>query len=416
MTLRIGRVAFGDDERTRVGSLSFSGDTLSLNGEIKAVDQAKASAEMQRINGLIEGRDEPVVPLTWPDGPPDVSGFYRVTGGRVDGVGNYMSNGRAGFDLQLTRVSGFAAPMFEDRVIGGLRAGVLFESSSATALFALPKAARGVEIPENQSPDALDRISDTGDVTVFSDAAGSLFGSAPSFYLEPENWYDGACTLYVGGELQVGRQVRNVPGEWAITNGLVRYSASGGAVVMEKFRGGAWGEAVTIRPYHREDGVYSALEAPHTITVLFNGPQAVGVRLTYDAASAVAGDRFTVTLDIVLRRGLRVAAFDLHTRAFYSWVFAIEGWGTTWTSLDAGTANNGLVAGRDQYAGFTTGTPLAATTARITSVLETESLSAGIGYYGSGASGTDATGGESAQAVVNQWAAAQSERIDAVVR
>lgn len=416
MTLRIGRVAFGDDERTRVGSVTVSGDTLSLNGEIKAVDQAKASAEMQRINGLIEGRDEPVVPLTWPDGPPDVSGFYRVTGGRVDGVGNYMSNGRAGFDLQLTRVSGFAAPMFEDRVIGGTLPGTV---GSVDAWMALPESARGFEIGTDLTPLMRTRTAEGGDLTVFTTSAGTeLFDATPSFFLEPEDWYVGAATLEVGGELAIGRQVRNTPSDWRISNGLIRVTASGALATLTRYSAddaGWQADARELTPYRTVSGTDYALDEPHTITALRNSPEAVSIRLTYDAASATPGSRFAVNIDLTVRRGSQWVDIRLHTRGFYFWRIRISDWGTTFEG-DAGFAptyagsrsfwNDGwqaMVANGYTFAA-------SSTDGIVTSGAATTDMRCGVGWYDPDSVDDQPT------TLGAHWSAQQTERVNAVVR
>lgn len=417
MTLRIGRVAFGDDERTRVGSLSFSGDTLSLNGEIKAVDQAKASAEMQRINGLIEGKDEPVVPLTWPDGPPDVEGFYRVTGGRVDGVGNYMSNGRAGFDLQLTRVSGFAAPMFEDRVIGGPREGIV-AGVTPQAFMALPSSVMGYEIGASLTPNFYSRPSHTGDLTVFVDGANTLFDSTPAFFLAPEDWYDGSSQLQVSGELIVGRQVRNRPLEWEVDNGLIALSGTAGGIVVQRWASGVRADERTIRFYRRIDaGSMNELQDPHTITVLRNSPEEVSVRLTYDADSVIPGARFSVAVDISVRRGSKVAAISLKARGSYRWGVQVLSWGASIATVTGGRYGGGAVLAIDETMGSglggSGGIPAGAAYAQAP---HGGGFKVGVGYYGEAAGGAGGTAIDTPQAAVNQWAAAQSERIDAVVR
>lgn len=419
MTLRIGRVAFGDDERTRVGSLSFSGDTLSLNGEIKAVDQAKASAEMQRINGLIEAKDEPVVPVTWPDGPPDVSGFYRVTGGRIDGIGGYMPNGRANFDLQLTRVSGFAAPMFESIVLGGKRTDAS-ESVTHQAAIGLPSATRGFEIGADLTPSSFSRSSARGDVILFHNAANTLDRATPAFYVPPEDWYDGAVSLTVGGELVTGRQVRNLPQDWRLDNGLIRLSAATlSDIAVERFASSTWGTLGTLQPGMQAGpgAALGDLPAPHTLTVVQNGPEVVKIRLTYDLQSIVTTGRFAVTLDIGLRRGAALASFRMHSRGDYGYRVDVVGWGLTennrtltgglWTTLTrAVMCHDRQLSANTAAAGKPTGT-------RRFYRLTGSALSWGFGYSSSSDEGQEF---DHPQSIVNQWAADHSEYINAVVR
>lgn len=424
MTLKIGRVEIGAaDARpagvTTVTDFTFGPDGLTINGTVSLASQAKASAAMQRILGLLDADSEPVVPVTWSDGPADVPGFYRVVGGQIGAQAGLMPEGVVSFSLTLARVAGAAAPLLENVVTGTKR----LDSDpgiTAQAFMALPSTVKGFEIGANLTPSFYTRSTVEGDMTVFVDASNTLFDatSVPSFYVDPGDWYNGAATLKVDGEVVVGRQVRNLPTDWQIDNGLIRISgAAGGITVQRRLSTGVVTDTMTVKPYRRVDfATLYYFDDPHTITVLRNLPEAVTVRLTYDVASAIAGARFKVTVDIEVRRGARAAAWYMDTRGSYQWGFRIDSWGAaTWTAAIGGVYNAGRVLATDNDAGVSV--PTGATVDIQTQLAGPgKPLIMGLGYYGSGSGGTGSTGIDTPQSVINQWAAAQVENVDAVVR
>lgn len=420
--LSIGRVVIGAADAVPAGvvtvtDFSSGPDGLTINGAISTTDQTKASAAMQRLLGLIESQDESVVPLVWPDGPEDIGGFYRVTGGAVTGNAGIFSRGVPYFSLTLARVGGFTAPEFESIVQGGKRAN---SASGITpqAYVALPAATRGFEIGTDLTPSRYTRTADQGDMYAFYNAGNTLFDATPAFFTPPEAWYDGASTLKVGGEVTVGRQVRNLPLDWQLSNGLLRLTpvAGGSKILVERFSASSWATVGTIEPgmNNGPGGALGDLPAPHTLTVMRNSPQAASIRLTMDLLGISGTGYFAVTLDIALRRGSRMAALRMASRGPYTYRFDLAGYGSTiGTALTGGwTSATGTVVGQDAdwTGGFTSAAGKPSTTRRLLGGANSRLI---LGY---GWSPTTTAGFDEPQALINQWAAEQSENINAVLR
>lgn len=322
--LFVGRVSvtLGD---VRVSGLDFLGDRMHVRGRVEGTeDQVGHVAE--QLRGLMLGADEQFVPVYWEPctsasntpGLTRMDGFYEV--GDIDlGMG---SLDWASLSLTLHRVQGFAAPMFESVIVGSQRAASPTDQVSGSAWHAVPATVDAYETGV-LTPTTSTVTSETGGVSVFTDVTNHLYNARPSWYLRPRWWYRGAAEIRVDGQLVVGRQCRNVPEAWRISNGLVRITASGATLTTERWNSaaGAWQNPGAWRAGRKVSAMTDPLGAPHTITVLRNDPACVTVRCAYDAAALVLGSRFAVYVDYSLRRGSTVVEVTLSTRGAYDWGF-----------------------------------------------------------------------------------------------
>lgn len=402
-TLRIGRGPTLAD--VAVYGVGLSADTTSLTGRLDGA-ASTLPGEVEQVRGYAAS-DEVFVPVAVTPCAlhlmPVESGFYRVES--VSVKMSPMDYESAEVDITLTRVRGFAAPIFESVVLGSKRSGVIADVTP-TAWHGVPATAVGYETGV-LTPTRSVLSGETGDVQVFSEATNHLFNARPMWFLNPGDWYDGAAELTVAGHVVTGRQVRNAPAGWVLSNGLVRFSGrADGAVVSERWDAtgqvwtdsGAW--SVT-----RSSSAIGPLGAAHTLTVLRNDPACVTVRLAYDAASNVAGSRFVVYLDVSLRRGSTVAECSLSTRGFYPWGFLSP------VTLPT-TANYGSFATSPFIACVASGT-YAGTSAGVAGYNSRFYPSAGLQFV---QWGWGYLSGQTQQQVAQMYAAAQSERTMVVAR
>lgn len=378
-------------------NLDVSKGTVGLSG---VIDDPDVEFAAEQFAAYVDSADETFVPVRFV-GPTAWDGFYRVTDVRASASPSKL----LGLSVSLERVRGFAAPIFESVVLGSKRSGVI-AGVTPTAWHGVPATAVGYETGV-LTPTRSVLSGETGDVQVFSEATNHLFNARPMWFLNPGDWYDGAAELTVAGHVVTGKQVRNAPADWVLSNGLVRFSGrADGAVVSERWDAtgqvwtdsGAW--SVT-----RSSSAIGPLGAAHTLTVLRNDPACVTVRLAYDAASNVAGSRFVVYLDVSLRRGSTVAECSMSTRGFYPWGFlspvtlpTTANWGSFATSpfiaCTASSAYSGTSAGVDGYA------------SRFYPSAGLQFVQWGWGYLA----------GRTQQQVAQLYAAAQSERTMVVAR
>ena len=378
-------------------SLDVSKGKIGLSGKI---DDPNVEFAAEQFAAYVDSADEAFVPVRFV-GPTAWDGFYRVT----DVQASASQSKLLGLSVSLERVRGFAAPIFESVVLGSKRSGVI-ASVTPTAWHGVPATAVGYETGV-LTPTRAVLLGETGDVQIFSEATNHLFNARPMWFLSPADWYAGAAELTVAGHVVTGKQVRNAPADWVLSNGLVRFSGrADGAVVSERWDAaghvwtdsGAW--SVT-----RSSSAIGPLGAAHTLTVLRNDPACVTVRLAYDAASNVAGSRFVVYLDVSLRRGSTVAECSLSTRGFYPWGFLSP------VTLPT-TANYGSFATSPFIACVASGT-YAGTSAGVAGYNSRFYPSAGLQFV---QWGWGYLAGRTQQQVAQMYAAAQSERTEVVAR
>ena len=137
--LRIGRIPF---DFATIDRLDVSDDRLSLSGSVTRFDDPlSASAAANALAAYASSPDEPFIPVVWSDARADVTGYYRVSSAAVEGrSGLAPCGGVWGLSMELERVRGFSAPLFELRTLGGPR-----EDMPGTVHYwhALPDAATG---------------------------------------------------------------------------------------------------------------------------------------------------------------------------------------------------------------------------------------------------------------------------------
>ena len=232
-TVQVGRVSVSLE--VAVEAAVYRGDTLRLS--------CYCDGTATHMYAIIEGlcayaasTDESVVPVTFDTPLAHLTGFYRVGDVSVD----QAMPDRSDLTLDLERVQGYTAPLFESIVLGGKRSGVA-AGVTAEAWQALPDTVKGYE-NGTITPTVEVAATADGNLTLFTDAVNKLFNARVEFYLPPASWYVGAATLTVGGNLIVGRQCQNDPDGWMISNGIIRLSgvANSGAIKLEHWSGAAW--------------------------------------------------------------------------------------------------------------------------------------------------------------------------------
>lgn len=308
MKLQIGRfgLALASGE---VESASTSGSGLTFKGRTAYSNLEESLALRQQLLGYVDNPDEAFVPVVWGEYP-GFDGFYRVGGVSVDAKRGLGPLGKIDFSVSLDRVQGYAAPLIENTVVGRLRsddAGVF-----PRRVVGLPASVKsvdwltgGVRIPS--TPD-YSRVGESGTALIYA----AIDEDAPlwSYYVDPAGFYEAASTLFIGDpqRIAVGRQIPNFVDDWALSNELlqIRPSFADGTFVL-KFRMwlAATSEWSVWEPFGFGYGFASdtnRVNAPHTITVMRNSPEAVSIRLL------AALDRNPVAIDITLRRGARYAS------------------------------------------------------------------------------------------------------------
>lgn len=337
MSITVGRLGLTPTLADEHASWKMDGDRMSLSGNLHNATLADAKTLRHQILGLVDNPDEPVVPFTWSTDA-DWDGFYRVLGGGVTiELAGSLDSGYFPFDLTLERVPGWASPLFELRTIGTVRANDHSITTSNTRPFVgLPDDIEGFsEFFTGSTKTTV--AADGHTVRHYDGTTGAgrnhFFDATPSFFLAPSDFYDGAATIKIGGDIVVGRQAINTPTDWEIGNGLVRIvdGASAGEFNVEHWDGSAWDSI--IYNYGLGTTWVDIDIDPHTVTVLRNTPEVCSVRFT-TTAPASSGVDYAFTVDATVRRGSRFVETRFDSGAGFA------KWGVTRSSVEAGTVTS----------------------------------------------------------------------------
>ncbi len=251
MSVTIGRASLND-----LYDLRVSGRRVSFKVDIEGSDRYGMQALRQQLAGLVDNRDEEVVPFTWSEDS-SLDGFYRVVSVDVPSATTQLVNGYVPeVTVELEQIPGFAKPTWETTTQSVIRTnshGITAGTPSAIvgSFVAAPTWALDTDWA---SPSYSSRLVSSG----VGEGGGSYLGhaiirrSAPtslaSFRVNgpAANFYDWGCKLEV--ELtsgtwytMVGRQVPQ-DARWRISNGLVRLTSAktGTPGSIEIWSGSAW--------------------------------------------------------------------------------------------------------------------------------------------------------------------------------
>ena len=316
MGIKIGRVGLESTAIDVGKKYTQSGNMVSLSGVVEA-STTVGNALRQQLLGLVDSPDEPVVPIVF-DGDENVNGFWRVRGADVELEGVTASKGMYRWSVSAEKVTGWQAPRIEDRSRGTLRPnshGVSSTDAQSPSI-GIPTAALGwseftgleIERPGRTSTMRVFYHPNSGTLQQYYNDA------TPSFFLPSTAYYDGAATIKQNGSAVVGRQIRQDSTGWEITNDLVTITpatSTGSGVINVRHYSTKGGQPSTVGfltalifGVGSTTGVTTIGKAAHTVTVLRNQPEAVGVRLHFVSTGAGVPD-WPLTMDLYLRRGQR---------------------------------------------------------------------------------------------------------------
>lgn len=416
MTLTLGRCS---GLRPGPEYPKISGDRIDIAGKVVQVANTDILRGIrQQLLGLVGNEDEEIVPCIWASDP-TFDGYYRPVAMAVEHIGP-TRNRSVRFRATLERLRDYAAPMFEVTVQSALRVNASAITAPAhIVVVSFGQLADSVYLPPSVTAFPLTSSS----AATTADSATAQFvrwmrTTFPAvnqygFSHTPANFYVGSARielLYGSTWVPVhGRTIPAVePGQWRITNGLVRFTLGltyNAAVVMEVWKAGssAW-QAVNFGHFDSANqGVgYNASQIPTRLEILRNSPETVVVRLSgfsmQETFTLDRGDRHVVytrkrtdAANIVTTHGIK---FNANTAAT-----AITG-GIRATSND-GNGNRGVLASAQAFTTDLVNGKINLTTAQVAPVTM---------MFGIELNGSTAIAGDTAADLVGQFMGAKSWR------
>lgn len=392
-------------------SVDIDGNTVTFGFHVipAAATVAALQPLRQQMLGLVENRDEEVVPIVW-SADDSFDGFYRVVGVQAPSDQMMINAGRTmNCSVTLERLTDYANPTFEVTVQSVVRTNGHGISTPSTVVAYAPDETFDPG-PDLTSASEWSRPPDfTFSVTATARAyriAAPLSLTAWRYSAAPVDYYGGACLLEVkysdGNWYPVtGRQVPYAL-DWRISNGLVRLTAAPSTTAadgtFEVYASGSGWESIGVE---HSDGVRLGrapnLDDAQPLQILRNSPEQVSVKIQ-------AGERFVVW---TLQRGAHVALGAWGARVAQQWGLAMSSavGGTNVTGGIRVTSNdaNGNRVVFAMAAAHTTDTG-------VTSIVNTSTATSGNFGLGIELGGSSAAAGNQAANIVDQYFGAVSWR------
>lgn len=390
MTIQIGRWGLGTLTLPNPDRIIPAGNKLSIEGWAGALSGASVTTRAQMLVlrdqlANLNGPDEPTVPLVY-SYDSTFNGYYEIQSAVVTQY-EIADEARARFRYQMTLTRVTAYGVVEAILSGADRTGkpaTMINAFGPHTWHAIPHTWKGWDYgyftlltPSSRnllgggSVDLYEVTHDASTPTVVD-----FYDATVTVGVDPANYYDGQVQLSVGSTLYpvIGRAIVNDPTHWRLTNNLIQIDNSSGAgnhftMSFVRTNGSqvdtAWGYKIG---YGSGAGftILPAGVTPRSLTVLRNTPWLTTIRLAYQIYTGQSG---SLTLDISLRRGSRVATFVLRSNVQAAWCCQwqttaactfIDPFASGWQSGIAETANN--ADGHRRVAMKATATALPSTT------------------------------------------------------
>lgn len=325
MTIMIGRFT-----ATKLAGVERSGDQVTLSGHHFSESADTRAVDMQQFSGLVDNRDEPVVPVVSEDRP-DLDGFYRPTSAQIAELrGTTGSQGLWRWSATLRRVGGGEAVEVYNLPEGERDVSAYTDAEGVGRVW-FPSDSYSTRTP------SATRSTETGGVGGLLGGNTDVTPTLASFAIKPANYYNASCEVeFSAGGLWypvVGRRLSDDnPNSLRVSNGLLRLTFNtDGVMSMEVFDGTSW-DAVA-GPFNILAGFPTrAVIMPVSAEVLRNSPHHVTVAFLFDSLLRVS---------FSLRRG------ELHASCVGTSLFTSAGlsWSVAATTAQAATRGDVEVFG-----------------------------------------------------------------------
>lgn len=327
-TVTVGRVVLREVFDVAESNNGKNGRRLTLSGEESSPPLTRAEV-VARHNNIV-GLNDSDVPVIFTS-KPEKTGYYRVDNADSELV-DYPNNvTTAKWKITLEFLGTHDDIEFESRLIPAKRAPHpdynTYVPSDANLWHAVPSKAYSYYFP-GASPTAVTTrpASDGNSLKVYT---GIPTTSDPRWTIKEADFYQGAVTLTVNGNVVVGDKMPSTITSWEINNTLFRIKSDATYQFTTSmwdandatpgWRNGAAGspdfDPVDVPARISLGGTYAAASGgvgdyagmtalsatPTTISILRNTPEFVAIRLTYSHAVARR-----VVVDLSLKRGARM--------------------------------------------------------------------------------------------------------------
>jgi hypothetical protein len=347
--------------------------------------------------------------------------YYLLADSRIDTMEtSYLRRGLFLFEISMFRIGGESRVEFQSNLTGT----VLDNDFGITELNTMPFVGLpvGASIFQWDTATSLyshTRESENGTVPIFIND-GSFTPDA-SWAAVPGTFYDGACELWVGGELASGLDIPNTTTDWVLKNGIIRIQPEVSGTATGRLLIDMW-DGVSAYESQKDwafnDTADGTINNISFISVPRNDPESVRLRLSSEWIGSSVGRH---TIDLNLRRGSPLVYVNWnHGVAVSSTMKVVRDTteaGSTFNAFSSGSTvgvrATGNDAGGNRYVLVCANTHSADTTNGGLSVASADRLKFAVGFE---IAGSSAVTHDDAGRVADQYLGNLGERVRAVWR
>lgn len=408
MTMTFGRITLPAYQRMDINRTE-RGQVDRITGLLRA----DTLAESKVLRTELRGHQGDFIAIT-DTTDTDINGFYIVDSVRIGAQAKHASFQNAGlfsFTANVTYVGNYATTKLQS-ILARVSA-VEAHATTPSYWWAPALDAQAVETGD-ASPTNIDRDGEDGTVVVSIDIDADC---NPTWSIDPASYYDAAAKVYAGDVLRTGREIPMDVTDWYITNGLMELrpdayqGTSSGELEVRFHDGTSWG---SWQSFFINWAGTNKIPSWNYVTVLWNQPELVIVRLTRDAQEAPTSTTKLHELDISLRRGGRFVSC-VYKFTGTAQTHAVEADGSDTATRPGGTASysylDTLVSGNR----IVWGTPRAFTLSGRENQLNVASTSMPFWIGAAVDDAADATGNGKAD-LAEQFVGQSPERVRGVAR
>jgi len=280
--------------------------TVTLKGFLNATTLALA----KELKGELAAQTGRLVAVTWALDT-EIDGFYVLRNVTIKAaVGDRVyENFSFPFTCTLERLGSEGEVEFQSLVTGTVISNSHGLIASETKPFHAPPVGALAYNPAGTSPTQRQRSTPDGNIDWYDNIS---FTQDPQWSVTAANYYKGAVEVYHKTVLRAGFSAPNDPGDWELSNGIVRVKPSGGGtsdgrILVAFWDGTDWDAEFSFKTVFDPATTNATISAWHFVSTIRNDAESGSIRLVRDSAPSTNSNRHT--LDISLRRGARFAVF-----------------------------------------------------------------------------------------------------------
>jgi hypothetical protein len=307
-TITIGRMSFTSPATFSIAAVPTNqrnsmDRTSTMSGRFVA--SSVTEAKLLRDELISMANSNLLLPLTY-TGDTTFEGFCKLQNASINHA--KLATGVLDYSITILVQGRTSEMLFESNMSGALLTNSHSLTTSDTTygpFHALPVNAYSYN--HENAPTGVQRATEEGNVTLFY--GSDIRDKAAQWLVEPDNFYKGACKVYVNNTLRTGYLAPNHPTGVLLTNGIIRLTSGSttneSRFTLEFYDNGSWTSSREIS--FNSGSSTTDWNLWTTAQIIRNEPQECVVRFTSYSSDDNGDGRLTV--DATIKRGAHHISF-----------------------------------------------------------------------------------------------------------